>query len=122
MAEPTAAAQAGKTIGVHWSEEGYYHPSPEFIAQANLKDPGVYGRFSLEHFPGCFRAYADLLTWDEPWREILDTNNPPFWRWFVGGRLNASSNCVDRHLKEHRNKTAIHFVPEPEDEPIQHVT
>ena len=53
---------------------------------------------------------------------MLDTSNPPFWRWFVGGRINASYNCVDRHLPKHKNKTAIHFVPEPEHEAIQHVT
>ena len=52
----------------------------------------------------------------------LDTTNPPFWRWFVGGRINASYNCVDRHLAKYKNKTAIHFVPEPEHESIQHVT
>ena len=40
----------------------------------------------------------------------------------MGGKINACYNCVDRHLDKHKNKTAIHFVPEPEDEPIQHVT
>ncbi|MBX5465470.1 MAG: acetate--CoA ligase [Clostridia bacterium] len=109
-------------IAVHWKEEEYYYPRPEFIAQANLADPAMYERFSLENFPDCFKAYADLLDWTKYWETTLDTSNPPFWRWFVGGRLNASVNCVDRHLARHRNKTAIHFVPEPEDEPIQHVT
>ena len=53
---------------------------------------------------------------------MLDTSNAPFWRWFVGGKLNACYNCVDRHLAKHRNKTAIHFVPEPEHETVQHIT
>lgn len=109
-------------IAVHWREEEYYHPSPRFIAQANLTDPKAYDRFSLENFPECFKEYADLLDWDKYWEKTLDASNPPFWRWFVGGRLNASYNCVDRHLDRHRNKTAIHFVPEPEEEPIQHLT
>ena len=110
------------TIAVHWQEEGYYRPSAEFIAQANLTDPDVHKRFSLENFPECFKEYADLLTWYKYWEKTLDTSNAPFWRWFVGGKINASYNCVDRHLAKHKNKTAIHFVPELENEPIQHVT
>jgi len=50
-------------IAVHWGEEEYYHPSAEFIAQANIADSTVYDRFSLENFPNCFKEYADLLDW-----------------------------------------------------------
>jgi len=52
-------------IAVHWKEEGYFHPSPKFIGQANLTDPAVNERFSEKNFPECFREYADLLTWDK---------------------------------------------------------
>ncbi len=103
-------------IAVHWKEEDYYHPSARFIAQANMTDPGIYERFSLENFPDCFKEYADLLSWDRYWHTILDTSDAPCWKWFVGGRINASYNCVDRHLEKHKNKAAIYFVPEPEDE------
>ncbi len=109
-------------IAVHWREEGYFQPSPKFIGQANLTDESVYDRFSLKNFPDCFKEYADLVDWYKYWQTTLDTSDPPFWKWFVGGRINACFNCVDRHLEKNRNKTAIHFVPEPEDEPIQHVT
>ncbi len=109
-------------IAVHWQEEGYYYPSAKFIAQANMTDETVYDRFSLDNFPECFKEYADLLDWYKYWEKTLDTSNPPFWKWFVGGELNACYNCVDRHLAEYKNKTAIHFVPEPEDERIEHVT
>ncbi|MGH7072967.1 MAG: acetate--CoA ligase [Stellaceae bacterium] len=109
-------------IAVHWQEEGYYHPSAKFIAQANLTDAGIFERFSLDNFPECFKEYGDLLTWYKYWEKTLDTSNAPFWRWFVGGKINASYNCVDRHLDKYRNKTAIHFVPEPENEAIQHIT
>ena len=109
-------------IAVHWQEEGYYHPPASFIAQANLTDPDIFKRFSVDNFPECFKEYADLLTWFKYWDTTLDTSNAPFWRWFVGGRINASYNCVDRHLEKHRNKAAIHFVSEIEHEPIQHVT
>ncbi len=109
-------------IAVHWQEEQYYDPPAEFVAQANLTDEKVYERFGLDKFPECFNEYADLLSWYKRWDTTLDTSNAPFWRWYVGGRINASYNCVDRHLSTHRNKTAIHFVPELESEPIQHVT
>ncbi len=109
-------------IAVHWPEEAYIAPPNRFIAQANLTDDGIFQRFALDKFPECFKEFADLLDWYQYWQTTLDTSNPPFWRWFVGGRINACHNCVDRHLVKHRNKTAIHFVPEPENEPVQHLT
>ena len=104
-------------IAVHWKEEDIVHPSPEFIAQANMTDPGIYDRFSLDNFPECFKEYADLLDWYEYWHTTLDTSDAPCWKWFVGGKINASYNCIDRHLPKYKNKAAIHFVPEPEEEP-----
>jgi len=62
------------------------------------------------------------LDWYKKWDTILDSSNPPFYKWFVGGKINASYNCIDRHLAVYKNKTAIHFVPEPENEDIQHMT
>jgi len=109
-------------IAVHWQEEEYYYPSEEFKAQANVTDKAIYDRFSLDNFPECFKEYADLLTWDETWHTTLDTSDAPLWKWFVGGKLNVSYNCIDRHLAKNKNKTAIHFVPDSEDEPIQHIT
>lgn len=111
-----------RDIEVHWREEDYYEPPVGFAAQANLRDPQVYDKFSLENFPDCFTAYADLLDWEQRWDTVLDNSNPPFWRWFVGGRLNASYNCVDRHLAEHKNKVAYYFVAENENDPIVAIT
>jgi acetyl-CoA synthetase len=101
-------------IAVHWREEERYPPPPGFVTQANASDPAIFSRFAEDRFPDCFKEYADLLTWDEPWHTTLDTSDPPFWKWFVGGRLNASYNCVDRHASATPGKTAIIFVPEPE--------
>ena len=109
-------------IAVHWREEEYYYPSAKFVGQANLTDPGVMERFSEKNFPECFREYADLLTWDKYWHTTLDTSDPPFWKWFVGGKINASYNCVDRHLAKYKNKAALIFVPEPESEATVSVT
>src|SRR5437588_4807635 len=109
-------------IAVHWREEEYIHPSPKFIGQANASDPAIFERFSEKNFPECFKEYADLLSWDKYWHTTLDTSNAPFWKWFVGGRLNASYNCVDRHLAKYRNKAAFICVPEPEDQVTQAIT
>src|SRR6266516_7355609 len=121
MSQHTAEVSEAE-IAVHWQEEGYVNPTKKFVAQANLTDKTVFERFGLDNFPDCFKEYADLLDWYSAWEVTLDTSNPPFWRWFVGGRINARYNCVDRHLAQYKNKTAIHFVPEPEHEAIQHVT
>ena len=122
MSEKEVPEVSEAQIAVHWQEEQYYPPSPHFIAQANMTDPGIYDRFSLENFPECFREYADLLDWDRYWHTTLDTSDAPCWKWFVGGRLNACHNCVDRHLAKHKNKAAIIYVPEPEDEPTSVLT
>ncbi|TMB64371.1 MAG: acetate--CoA ligase [Chloroflexi bacterium] len=109
-------------IAVHWREEEYFYPPAKFIGQANASDPSIFDRFREENFPECYKEYADLLTWDKYWHTTLDTSNAPFWKWFVGGRLNASYNCVDRHLAKYRNKAAFIWVPEPEDQLTQTIT
>ena len=103
-------------IASHWKEEELIHPSTGFISQANMADPEILEKFKIDNFPEYFREYADLLTWDKYWHTTLDTSNPPFWNWWVGGKLNACYNCVDRHLAEHKNKAAFTWVAEPEDE------
>jgi acetyl-CoA synthetase len=109
-------------IAVHWREEEYFYPSPKFIGQANASDPAIRNRFTEDRFPECFKEYADLLTWDRYWHTTLDTSDPPFWKWFVGGRLNASYNCVDRHLATRANQAAFIWVPEPETDETMVIT
>jgi acetyl-CoA synthetase len=109
-------------IAVHWREEEYYPPPAGLVARANANDPAIRERFSEEHFPDCFVEYAELLTWDRKWDTILDTSDPPFWKWWVGGRLNACVNCVDRHLESRAGENAFIWVPEPEDEKTTEIT
>ena len=90
--QPQAADVSEAQIAVHWPEEGYFTPPAEFIAQANLTDPGIFQRLSLDKFPECYKEFADLLHWDKYWETTFDGANPPFWRWFVGGRINACTN------------------------------
>jgi acetyl-CoA synthetase len=114
MTESQEAEVSEAQIAVHWREEEYIYPPESFVAQANAADPAIFDRFAEDRFPDCFTEYADLLSWDKKWDTILDTSNPPYWKWFTGGRLNASYNCVDRHVAAHGNKAALIWVPEPE--------
>src|SRR6266436_3302091 len=120
MTDNPEAEVSESQIAVHWREEDYYQPPPQFAAQANAADPAIFDRFGEDKFPECFAEYADLLTWDERWHTTLDTSNPPFWKWYVGGMLNASYNCVDRHAQASPDKSAIIWVPELESD--EHVT
>jgi acetyl-CoA synthetase len=122
MAEASEAEISEAAIAVHWKEEPLIQPPPSFVAQANMNDKAILERFAEKNFPECFREYAELLSWDRPWDVTLDTSNPPFWKWFVGGKLNAAYNCVDRHLAKYGNKAAMVWVPEPEDEPPRVIT
>ena len=109
-------------IAVHWGEEQYFYPSAKFIAQANMTDEKIYDRMSLDKCPDYWKEYADLLTWYKYWDTILDASDAPCYNFFKGGLINASYNCVDRHLAKNKNKTAIHFVPELETDKVEHVT
>ena len=117
-----AAEVSEAQIAVHWREEEYYPPPASFAQQANANDPAILERFTEDKFPDCFKEYADLLTWDQTWHTTLDTSTAPFYKWFVGGRLNASYNCVDRHAAANPDKTAIIFVPELESDEHVHIS
>ncbi len=122
MTEGQEAQVSEAQIAVHWREEDYYYPPESFTQQANANDPAILERFTENKFPDCFVEYADMLSWDKRWDTVLDTSNPPFWKWFTGGRLNASYNCVDRHAEVNPDKTAIVFVPEPESDEHVHIS
>jgi len=92
-------------IEARLSEQEYFRPPSKFVGQANVSDPDVYDRFA--EFPDGFEEYAELLDWEERWEETFDGSDPPFFEWFVGGKLNASYNCIDRHLSERKNQVAL---------------
>jgi acetyl-CoA synthetase len=93
------------------AEQKYFDPPESFVEQANASDPAIYDRF--DDFPDGFEEYAEMLEWDRRWDRVFDGSTPPFFKWFVGGRLNASVNCVDRHLVERGDEPAIVWVGEP---------
>jgi acetyl-CoA synthetase len=95
--------------------EGRRFPAPEQLAaQANV-GPDVYERAAQDRL-GFWAEQADRLTWTQKWDEVLDWTNPPFAKWFVGGKLNVAYNCVDRHVEAgHGEQVAYHWEGEPGD-------
>ncbi|HEV7589697.1 MAG TPA: acetate--CoA ligase [Longimicrobium sp.] len=95
-------------------EDRTFPPPPEFAAQANARDPGVYARAEAD--PEAYWAeWAERLDWFRRWDRVLEWE-PPYAKWFVGGRLNASHNCLDRHVQAGRGgKTALLWEGEPGD-------
>jgi len=73
---PPEAKVSEAQIAVHWREEEYYPPPPKFVEQANANDRAIFERFTEDKFPGCFKEYADLLTWDQR-RCITPPGCPP---------------------------------------------
>lgn len=101
------------TLDTLLSESRRFHPAPEFVAQANVSDPEIYRR-ALENPVAYWEEWASKLHWFEPWHTALEWNLP-YAKWFIGGKLNACFNCVDRHLPEKAEKTAIVWEGEPGD-------
>ena len=96
-------------------ESRYFPPSAEFSAQANGK-PELYTAAAADHEGFWADQARSYLTWTKDFEKTLDWSDAPFAKWFVGGELNASYNCVDRHVEAGRgDKVAIHFVGEPGD-------
>jgi acetyl-CoA synthetase len=95
-------------------EDRTFEPAPAFREAATVNDASVYARADAD--PERFWAdFASELEWSSPWKRVLEWN-PPHAKWFVGGTLNASVNCVDRHIRgPRRNKAAIVWEGEPGD-------
>ncbi|EMA12064.1 acetate--CoA ligase [Haloarcula marismortui] len=96
-------------------EQEVFEPPESFVEQANVTDEGIYDEFE-ENWPECWEGAADLLDWEEEYDQVLDDSNPPFYEWFTDGTLNASANCLDRHLDERGDEAAIEWVGEPVEE------
>jgi acetyl-CoA synthetase len=99
----------GQTIETMFLEERRYPPDPEFAAQANAQQD-LYER----GFEELWTKEAERVTWFEPWTTLLEWE-PPYAKWYVGGRLNVCFNCVDRHVETgDGGKVAYYWEGEPE--------
>jgi len=104
---------SSSTIESVLHEDRLFPPSAEFVRQANVSGMDAYRALCAEaekDFEGFWGrlAKAELL-WHKPFTKVLDESKAPFFRWFYDGELNASYNCLDRHLKTQPDKVAIIF-------------
>ena len=113
-----------KTIESVLQETRQFPPSPAFVKQANISGMAAYQELcaeaerDLEGFWG--RLAREQLDWKQPFTKVLNDSAAPFFRWFEDGRLNASWNCLDRHLATRGDKVAIIF--EADDGQLTRVT
>jgi acetyl-CoA synthetase len=105
-------------------EKRVFPPAPAFVKQANISGMEAYRKLVAEaerDFEGFWARLArETLLWSKPFTKVLDESKAPFFRWFYDGELNASYNCLDRHLKTQPDKIAIIF--EADDGKVTRIT
>jgi len=115
---------SSKTIESVLNETRLFPPSAEFVKQANISGLAAYDELCAEaerDFTGFWgRLAREQVLWHKPFTQVLDESNAPFFKWFHDGELNASYNCLDRHLKTQPDKLAIIF--EADDGKVTKVT
>lgn len=109
----TEADEHHETIEALLDEERTFPPSLEFTAAANVSDDAIYDEAEAD--PEAYWAgHAEKLDWFEKWESVLEWD-PPFAKWFSGGKINVSYNCIDRHLESKGKKVAYYWEGEPGD-------
>ncbi|HEY5053265.1 MAG TPA: AMP-binding protein, partial [Solirubrobacterales bacterium] len=94
-----------------------FEPPAEFRRQALWSDPKVYEEAAADPEAWWTRQAIELLDWDQAPSAGLDDSDPPFYKWFEDGRLNASANCLDRHVEAGRgDRVAYHWRGEEGEE------
>ena len=101
------------TIDALLNEQRVIDPPASFRANAWVRDEQIY-RDAEKDYEGFWVRQAEQLHWTRRWERVLEWN-PPWVKWFVGGRLNVAYNCLDRHLDAHGDRVAYHWEGEPGD-------
>jgi acetyl-CoA synthetase len=92
-----------------------FPPSAQFVRDASTNDQSLYDEANLDHEGFWARQARELISWDAPWTNVCEWDLP-YAEWFVGGKLNVSFNCLDRHvLAGHGNRVALYWEGEPGD-------
>ncbi|MBW8751823.1 MAG: acetate--CoA ligase, partial [Propionibacteriales bacterium] len=108
-------SEQAETLANLSQENRRFEPPAALAAEANVKAE-AYDRAKADRLAFWAEA-AERLDWDTKWDEVLDWSNAPFAKWFVGGKINAAYNCLDRHVEAGRgDKVAYHWVGEPEND------
>ena len=94
-----------------------FPPPPEFAKRAKVRDQAVYEKAAADGPAWWADQARERLDWQTPFSSVLDDSNPPFYSWFADGRLNASYNCLDRHVEAgHGDRVAFHWRGEEGEE------
>lgn len=94
----------------------FFFPSQSVVENANVKEYDELYRYSTENRENFWAEQAESLCWYKKWDQVLDSSNPPFYKWFAGGKTNIICNALDRHQKTSvRNKLALIWEGEPGD-------
>ncbi|TMK56464.1 MAG: acetate--CoA ligase [Actinobacteria bacterium] len=94
-----------------------FEPPEELRAEANWSDPGIYEEAAADPEAWWLAQAKELLDWDVEPSQSLDDSNPPFYKWFADGRLNASAQCLDRHVEAgNGDRVAFHWRGEEGEE------
>ncbi|AGB36965.1 acetate--CoA ligase [Natronococcus occultus] len=105
-------SQDDVSLEARLEEQDTFEPPESFVEQANVTDEGIYEEFE-ENWPECWEGAADLLSWEQEYDTVLDEGGAPFYEWFTGGELNASYNCIDRHVESgDGDRTAVEWEGE----------
>ena len=108
----TEAGERGAEMDVLMKTERTFPPPEEFARNAVASDPAIYDEANADP-EKWWASWADQLEWSEPYDEVLDWSDPPHAKWFVGGKLNASVNCLDRHVEAgNGDRVAFHWEGE----------
>lgn len=110
----TQTYEGHEAIEALLAEHRVFPPSPEFVAQANVNDPAIYTE-AAEDLEGFWAEEGKKLDWFEPWDTVLDWQLP-YAKWYEGGKINVSYNCLDRHVKAGKgDRVAYYWEGEPGD-------
>ncbi|ELY47721.1 acetate--CoA ligase [Natronorubrum bangense] len=105
-------SQEDGSLEARLEEQDTFEPPESFVEQANVSDPGIYEEFE-ENWPDCWERAAEFLDWEEEYDDVLDESDAPSYQWFTNGKLNASQNCLDRHVEDGaKNRAAIKWEGE----------
>ncbi len=113
MTEEVLSDQSQSTIAALLQERRVIDPPESFTRDAVVASPDIYR--AAEDFEAFWESEAERLQWSRRWDKVMDWD-PPWVKWFIGGKLNITVNCLDRHLSEHADRVAYFWEGEPGDE------
>src|ERR1700712_1489398 len=116
MAETETKGSGVRDLEKMLEDNETFEPTEQFKENALWNDPSIYEEAGKD-IPGWWAGHAKDLHWFDEWDQVLDDSNPPFYKWVTGGKINASYNCLDRHVEAgNGDRVAFHWRGEEGEE------